>query len=130
MEGLKNVKFLMNTAAKSKYSTKLVLEDKPKTDWKGKLIAAALAALSLTQILNQDEWIQKIKAIGQPKNLNNDEKRIMKLRNELLKSVDLKQIEKETIGSTKDFKRNLDYLIVSSETTLEHKRYVLERLNY
>ena len=31
---------------------------------------------------------------------------------------------------TKDFERNLDYFIVSSETTLEHKKYVLERLNY
>ena len=132
VKGLKNIKFLMDTAAKNKYSTKIELEDAPKNNWGKKIIAAALSALALTSQTGIDtgDWADKICNIDKRKNLNNDEKKIMTLRNELLKSADLEQIKKETIGTAKNFKRNLDYLIVSSETTLEHKKYILERLNY
>ena len=132
VKGLKNIKFLMDTAAKNKYATSITLEDAPKNNWREKLMLAAMSALALTSVIGVDasDWLDKINAIGKNKNLNNDEKRIMALRDELLKSADLEQIKKETIGTAKNFKRNLDYLIVSSETTLEHKKYILERLNY
>ena len=132
VKGLKNIKFLMETAAKNKYSTNITVEDAPKNNWGGKLMAAALSALALTTQAGVDasDWSDKISNIGKKKNLNNDEKRILTLRDELLKKTNLEQIKKETVGTAKDFKRNLNYFIVSSETTLEHKKYILERLNY
>ena len=132
VSGLKNIKFLMDTAAKSKYSTNIELKDRPKNNWRQKLVAAALTALSITTLTGIDvaNFAEKIKSAGEKKNLNNAEKEILKLRKKLLKSVDIEQIQRETTGGIKDFEHNLDYFIISSETTLEHKKYVLERLNY
>ena len=132
VKGIKNIRFLMDTAAKSAYSTNIKLQDSPKNDWVSKLVEAAKSALYKTGFnrVQTSYWLGAIAAITAAKTLNSDEKEILNLRDELLKAVNLEQIEKETVGTTKDFKRNLDYLIVSSETTLEHKKYILQRLNY
>ena len=132
VKGIKNIKFLMDTAAKSAYSTNIKLQDSPKNDWVSKLVEAAKSAVDKTGFnrVQASYWLGAIMALTATKALNSDEKEILSLRDELLKAVDLEQIEKETVGTTKDFKRNLDYLIVSSETTLEHKKYILQRLNY
>lgn len=132
VKGIKNIRFLMDTAAQSAYSTNIVLQDSPKNNWRTKLLEAAKSALDKTGFgrVQASYWLWAISAILLNKELNNDEKEILNLRNELLKAIDLKQIEKETVGTTKDFKRNLDYLITSSETTLAHKKYILQRLNY
>lgn len=126
----KTINFLLNVAAESKYSTNIVLEDAPKNNWKAMLVgAAAIAASLITTNLPQNiaERIQKLLA---PQKLNETERDIILLREQLLDVVNLEQINNETKGATKNFERNLDYLIVSSETTLEHKKYILERLNY
>ena len=126
----KVVKFLLDTASHLKYATNIKLEDSPLNDWKNMLVNAALAALSLIPLIDKTEFMQKIEKLRSTENLNGIERDILKLRVKLLKSVDIKQIENETNGGTQDFKHNLDYFIISSETTLEHKKYVLERLNY
>ena len=130
ISGEKNIKFLLKTAAKTTYSTNIKLEDSPKNDWVGMLLGAAAAALAITPLVNKTEFAQKIQELSKPKQLIEDEKQILAERETLLKSVDLEQIKKETVGGIKDFERNLDYFIVSSETTLAHKKYVLNRLNY
>ena len=132
VKGIKNIRFLMDTAAQSKYSTNIVLQDSPRHNWKTKLIEAAKSALDKTNFgrVQASYWFSAISAILSNKGLNSDEEEILNLRDELLKTVNLEQIENETVGTTRDFKRNLDYLITSSETTLAHKKYILQRLNY
>ena len=128
--GEKNVNFLLDTASKVKYSTNIKLKNAPKHNWKNLLLAAATTAALITPAILKDSFNKKINEIQNNKNLSNEEKEILNLRKNLLKSADLKQIKKETVGSIKDFEANLDYFIVSSETTTEHKKYVLEKLNY
>lgn len=130
VKGSKNIEFLMNTAAQSTYSTNIELQDKPKNNWKEMLLSAAAAAVALTTGIAQNEFIEKIANLGKKAPLTEEEQEIMGLRDQLLNKVDLKQIKADTSGTMKDFKKNLDYFIVSSETTLEHKKYVLERLNF
>lgn len=126
----KNIKFLLSSAAKVKYSTNIQLKDTPRNNWKGMLLSAAATIAALAPLTVKNKVNKQIETIENNTVLNKDEKEILNLREQLLKSVDLKQIQKETKGSAKDFGKNLDYFIVSSETTLKHKKYVLERLNY
>ncbi len=126
---LENVKFLLNTAAKSTYSTRFITDDAPINDWRSMLIASAVAAVAL--IPNVPNWVtNKIEEIKRSKNLSEIEKEILTLKEQLTSTIDTEQIKRETVGGIRDFKKNLNYFIVSSETTLEHKKYVLERLNY
>lgn len=128
------IKFLLNTAAKLKYMTNIKLKDNPQNDWKKMLIDAAGNVFHSpdTKIApaKKEKLYNKFLKVNSAKNLNKTEKDILKLRDKLLSSVDIKQIENETVGGIKDFEHNLDYFIISSETTLEHKKYVLKRLNH
>lgn len=127
----KNVEFLLNTAAKNKYSTNIKLGDiEPKNPWKNMLLLAAGAAASLVPTILATDFIKESLGVRHANSLNKTEKEILKLREQLLKQVDLEQIKNETKGSIKNFETNLDTFITSSETTQEHKKYVLKRLNY
>ena len=126
----KNMKFLLNSAAKVKYSTCIQLKDAPKNNWKGMLLTAAASIATLAPLATKNKVNQKIDSIENNTTLNKDEKEILKMREQLLNTVDLEQIKRETKGSAKDFAKNLDYFIITSETTLKHKKYVLNRLNY
>ena len=127
--GEKNIQFLLDAAANNRYSTSITLQDVPKNNWRGMLLSAAAAALAITPLANSN-LTEKLLELLKPQALNSDEQEIMVLREQLLAVVDLEQINNETVGATKNFVKNLDYFIVSSETSLEHKKYVLERLNY
>lgn len=129
-KGDNNIKFLLNSAAKLKYSTNIKLKDAPKNNWKGMLLSAAATIATLAPLSVKNKVDKRIETIQNNTVLNKDEKEILLLREQLLDAVNLKQISKETKGSAKDFNKNLDYFIISSETTLKHKKYVLERLNY
>ena len=127
----KSINFLINTAAKTKYTTNITLKDAPKNDWKTILLtAAAGAAAAITSATERLGLFNQIEEAGEVQELNKTELEILDLRSNILKTIDLKQIEKETQGPIKDFERNLDYFIVSSETTLEHKKYVLKQLKH
>ena len=124
-----NIRFLLDVAAKNSYSTNIKLKDAPVNNWKALLltaVATAVASLSFVPKYIRD----RIEQVSNDTKLKPIEKEILQLRKEILSAVDLEQIKKETVGSIKDFERNLDYLIVSSETNLAHKKYVLERLKY
>ncbi len=127
--GEKNIQFLLDAAAQSRYSTSITLQDAPKNDWRSKLLAAAASALAITPLANSS-LADKLFELQKPQEKSIEEQEILTLREQLLAVVDLEQINNETIGATKNFTKNLDYFIVSSETSLEHKKYVLERLNY
>ena len=127
----KNIEFLLDTAAKTTYSTNIKLEYLPKNNWKTMLLAAASSAVALLAAgVNKNWFMQRIDEISKNADLTPIEQEILDLRNQLISVVDLGQIKKESKGSMKNFEANLDYLVVSSETTLEHKKYILERLNY
>lgn len=127
----KSIDFLITTAAKTKYSTNIVLKDAPKNDWKTILLtAAAGAAAAVASVTDRLNLFNKIEEAGEVKELNKTELEILDLREQLLSSIDLKQVQDETLGPIKDFERNLDYFIISSETTLEHKKYVLKQLKH
>lgn len=127
---LKTVKFLMDTAAKLKYSTNIVLKHQPKNNWKSMLLTAAASLAALIPALAQTDILNKIAKIENNTKLNSAEREILNLKKQLLAVVDLEEVNNNSIGPAKDFEKNLDYFIISSETTLEHKKYVLERLNY
>lgn len=127
--GEKNVQFLLDAAAQNKYSTSIKLQDMPKNDWRAKLLAAAASALAITPLADST-LADKLNALQQIQEKTIEEQEILKLREQLLAVVDLEQINNESLGTAKNFVKNLDYFIVSSETSLEHKKYVLERLNY
>lgn len=127
--GEKNIQFLLDAAAKNRYSTSITLQDFPKNDWNGKLLAAAASAIAITPFANS-AFAERLEELQKPQDKSLDEQEILTLREQLLAVVDLEQINNETIGTIKNFTKNLDYFIVSSETSLEHKKYVLERLNY
>ena len=128
--GKKNIEFLLNAASKVKYATNIRLNDAPKNNWKGMLLAAAAAAAAITPLINKDKFKEKVDKISSGENLNKTELEILDQREKLLKLIDLEQIKNETVGSIKDFERNLDYFIISSETTTEQKKYILKRLNF
>jgi len=128
--GEKTVKFLLDIASRLKYATNIKLKDKPINNWKEMLLNAAAGALAITPFLNKTDFTKKIEELRNINSLNTTEENILKLRSDLLKVVDINQIKNETEDGIKDFERNLDYFIVSSETTLEHKKYVLKKLNY
>ncbi len=129
--GENNIKFLLNTAAKNVYQTNIELKDKPKNNWKQLLLAAVASAIAVTPFINESAFAKKIEKIKNAKTLNDTEKEILKQRENLLKAVNLEQIKTESVNNNeKDFVKNLDYFIVSSETSLDDKKYVLERLNY
>lgn len=127
--GEKNIQFLLDAAAQSRYSTSISLQDVPKNDWRAKLLAAAASALAITPLANSS-LADRLAELQKPQEKSIEEQEILTLREQLLAVVDLEQINNETLGATKNFTKNLDYFIVSSETSLEHKKYVLERLNY
>lgn len=127
--GEKNIQFLLDAAASSRYSTSITLQDVPKNDWKSKLLAAAASALAITPLANST-LADKLSELQKPREISIEEQEILQLRKQLLAVVDLEQINNNSLSTAKNFIKNLDYFIVSSETSLEHKKYVLERLNY
>ena len=128
--GKANVNFLLDTAEKVKYSTNIHLKNLPKHDWKGMLLTAAASAAAITPFLLKSAFNQRVENIKNSNSLSQDEQDILALRDKLKSSVNLEQISQETSGPVRDFENNLDYFIVSSETTVEHKKYVLQKLNY
>ena len=120
VKGVKNINFLLDTAAKNTYKTNIVLQNAPKNNWTAKLLAAAAAAIAITPFVS-DKIKSKMAKLEQPQRLNDVEKEILALREQLLAVVDLEQINNDSKSTMKNFERNLDYFIVSSETTLEHK---------
>ncbi len=89
-----------------------------KNDWKSKLLAAAASALAITPLANST-LADKLSELQKPREISIEEQEILQLRKQLLAVVDLEQINNNSLSTAKNFIKNLDYFIVSSETSLE-----------
>jgi len=127
-----NIKFLMNVAQGLRYGTSFELGDKKtNNDWKGKLQQATEKALANTESPNKAKLQEQFKATFiDKKEMTEDEKSVMALRDNLLKTKGLpKAINDSKIDAVKNIAKNLDYFVISSEITTKEKKSCLEKLN-
>ena len=127
-----NIKFLMNVAQGLRYGTSFDLDDKKtNNDWKGKLKAATEKALSNTDSPNKAKLQEQFKAtFVDKKEMSDDEKAIMNLRNKIMQTKGLPQAMNESkIDAVKNISKNLDYFVISTEITTKEKKSCLEKLN-
>ena len=127
-----NIKFLMSVAQGLRYGTSFELGDKKtNNDWKGKLQTATEKALANTDSPNKAKLQEQFKATFiDKKEMTEDEKSVMALRDNLLKTKGLPQaINDSKIDAVKNIAKNLDYFVISSEITTKEKKSCLEKLN-
>lgn len=127
-----NIKFLMNVAQGLRYGTSFELGNKKtNNDWRGKLQQATAKALANTDSPNKAELQKQFNAtFVDKKEMSEDEKAVMSLRDNLLKTKGLPQaINDSKIDAVKNIAKNLDYFVISSEITTKEKKSCLEKLN-
>ena len=112
-----NIKFLMNVAQGLRYGTSFELGDKKtNNDWKGKLQQATQKALANTDSPNKAELQKQFQAtFVDKKEMTDDEKAVMSLRNDLLKTKGLPQAINDSKNEVvKNIAKNLDYFVIST----------------
>ena len=127
-----NIKFLMNVAQGLRYGTSFELDNKKtNNDWKGKLQEATQKALANTDSPNKAELQKQFQAtFVDKKEMTDDEKAVMSLRDNLLKTKGLPQAMHDSkIDAVKNIAKNLDYFVISSEITTAEKKSCLEKMN-
>lgn len=129
--GENNVKFLLDVAEDLKYGTNIDLGKESKNDWKTKLHNATKQSLAMSNPIVQKKYTPLMNEVFDTKKpLSDDEKSIMKSRENILSRLDMSQLESESNPNIKRVKSNLDYFIASSETPIKQKKYVLNRLDH
>ena len=127
-----NIKFLMNVAQGLRYGTSFELDNKKtNNDWKGKLQQATQKALANTDSPNKAELQKQFQAtFVDKKEMTDDEKAVMSLRDNILKTKGLPQAMHDSkIDAVKNIAKNLDYFVISSEITTAEKKSCLEKMN-
>ena len=127
-----NIKFLMSVAQGLRYGTSFELDDKKtNNDWRGKLQQATQKALANTDSPNKAKLQKQFQAtFVDKKEMSEDEKAVMSLRNDILKTKGLPQaINDSKIDAVKNIAKNLDYFVISTEITTKEKKSCLEKLN-
>lgn len=127
-----NIKFLMNVAQGLRYGTSFELDDKKSNnDWKNKLQQATAKALANSNSPNKAELQKQFQAtFVDKKEMSADEKAVLDLRNNLLKTKGLPQAMNDSKNSVvKNIAKNLDYFVISTEITTKEKKACLEKLN-
>lgn len=127
-----NIEFLMNVAQGLRYGTSFDLDGKKSNnDWKGKLKQATEKALANSDSPNKAKLQEQFKAtFVDKKEMTDDEKSVMALRDNLLKTKGLPQaINESKIDAVKNIAKNLDYFVISTEITTKEKKSCLEKLN-
>lgn len=127
-----NIKFLMNVAQGLRYGTSFELDDKKtNNDWKGKLQQATQKALANSDSPNKAELQKQFQATFlDKKEMSEDEKAVMSLRDNLLKTKGLPQAINDSKNEVvKNIAKNLDYFVISTEITTKEKKSCLEKLN-
>ena len=130
-KGESNLKFLIDTAENLKYGTDIKTNAEPKHDWKKRLHQAADKSLLASDPIVRQKYQPEINRVfNTQKPLSPEEKEILNLKENILKSLDLSQLKDEKNSNIKNVERNLNYFIVSSEVPLKQKKYILNRLQY
>lgn len=122
--GEENIVFLLDIGKNLKYQTNISNGNTNlKNDWSKKLKEAAEESLYHSNPILKDKYQPQINETFGKKPLNQDEVYLEKTKDTILKSV-------EGNSEADNIKKNLEYFIVSTETPIEHKKYVMSRLEY
>ena len=126
-----NVKFLLNTAENLKYGTNIQSPKKSRNDWSSKLNTAVTDAIKgLPEASRKKYETQADKVFNGEKALTPEENRILENKEKILGAIDKKALAALKDKNERNLESNLEYFIVSSETTTKQKDYVLDRLAY
>ncbi len=130
-KGESNVRFLIDVAENLTYSTGIDTGLKPRHDWKLKLKEAAQKSLTASDPITREKLSPVLhKVFDSKKPLSPDEKEILAYRDNILKNIDKSQLADVKNPNIKDIERNLNYFIISSETPVKQKKYILNRFDY
>lgn len=122
--GEENIKFLLSVGENLKYQTNIKNNGiEVKNDWASKLKTASEESLYHSNPLLKDKYQSKIDDVFSQKPLNKDELYLNKTKNSLVRMV-------KGYSDEAKIKKDLEYFIESTETPIEHKKYVMKRLNY
>lgn len=127
----KNIQFLLGVANNNKYVTNIKNGKEPNSDWTAQLKDATEKALANTNPIIKDKYATTFnKVFNTPKDLSEDEKSILNSQKYILSKIDKNQLEEQKNTNIKNFERNMQYFITSSETPLKQKKYILDRMSY
>ncbi len=121
------VEFLLNVAKNIRYSTNIKFNFSPKNPWLSALMTATSTAITVAG-LNNSEEIQKqySEVFLADKPLTEEEQEILGKYDSIISTLS-SMTDKETLSPIDN---NLQYFIISSETSLGDKKYILEKLEY
>ena len=122
-----SARFLIETARDLKYSTNIPFNIAPKNRWKAVLMLAASACAVKAGLGNSKKINKQYKEVFYNQELNEDEKEILASYDSILARMNGFKPDKNAYEAVKN---NLEYFIMSSETSIGDKKYILERLDY
>lgn len=129
--GEDNVKFLLDVSRHLKYGTNIDLGKTPNHDWRAELYQAAEKSIEKSpKNVRKKLYAQMDKAKNTQHPLTASEREILDLRESILSKVDRDVLENIKYDNVRNFDRNFDYLISSSEISTAQKLYVMKKLNY
>ena len=124
-----NVKFLLSTAKNLKYGTNIPSDKQVRNDWRQKLNGAVTDAIKGLPESAQAKYTEEAdKVFGASKELSSAEKRILENKEKILGSIDRDALASLKDKNERNLETNLEYFIISTETTTKQKDYVLKRL--
>lgn len=128
----KNINFLMNVAEQIRYGLDAgITSVKPNNDWKEQLRKATEKSLANNNTDAKEALQARFKQVFENnKELTDEEKNVLSLRESLLKTRGLKtQIRTSENENVRNIEKNLNNFVVSSEISTDEKVQVLEKLN-
>jgi len=124
-----NMEFLLATAENLKYEVNIENNKSNRQNWKDKLNKAATNVMNALPEKDRKKYKPIFDSVfNTKKELTETEKEILSSRDFILKHADLKSLDNVKDENLKNLERNLDYFVVSSETTAMQKNYILKRL--
>lgn len=129
--GAENAKFLLDVSKHLKYGTNIDLGKTPNHDWRAELNEAAKKSIEKAPKKEQKKlYAQMKRAEKVQRPLTAPEREILNLREAILSKVDRDVLENIKYTNVKNFDRNFDYLISSSEISVAQKLHIMKKLNY
>ncbi len=122
-----SARFLIEAARDLKYSTNIPFNIAPKNRWKAVLMLAASACAVKAGLGNSKKINKQYKEVFYNQELNEDEKEVLASYDSILARMNGFKPDKNAYEAAKN---NLEYFIMSSETSIGDKKYILGRLDY